>query len=247
MKSIERKKARHLRRQGRSLREIAHSIHCSKSSVSSWICDIPLSAKQIARLKSNQDKGRARAAQHPNSPKKKWERIRNEIIEKSSHEIPKTFSEIDLKIIGAALYWAEGYNATRNYFLFANSNPDMVTVMMAFLKKCCQIPVEKIKGRVNIHPHLDIKKAEKFWQQVTGIPKKNFNKPLLAVSKASKQKRDTLPMGTFNIGVCDVVLVSKIKGWIRGLTNGAVSSVGRASGLHPEGSQVRALYRPPLY
>ena len=247
MKVEERNRARQLRSKGWSLRAIAFEIKCSKSVVSKWISDIQLTEKQIEKLKDNQDRGRARAAQHPNSPKKKWERIRNEIIEQSSTEMPTTFSKTELKIIGAALYWAEGYNASRNYFLFTNSNPDMIKVMMHFLKECCNVPLNKIKGRVNIHPHLDIKKAEKFWLNVTGMHRCNLNKPLLAVSRASKHKKDTLPMGTFNIGICDVYLLSKVKGWIKGIAKGAASSVGRASGLHPEGSQVRALCCPPNF
>lgn len=246
MKATERKKARELRKKGFSIREIAQHLPSSKSSISRWVYDIVLTDKQIERLKTNQDKGRARAAQHPNSPKMKWGRIRNEIIEKSSVEMPDRLSKTELKILGAALYWAEGYNASRNYFLFSNSNPDMIRVMMFFLKECCNVPINKIKGRVNIHPHQDIKKAEKFWSNIAGIDRQNFNKPLLAVSKASKHKKDNLPMGTFNICICDVYLLSTIKGWIKGLTKGAVSSVGRASGLHSEGSQVRALYRPPF-
>lgn len=218
MKSKERKLARKLRSQGWSLRAIASKIQCSKSSVSKWIRDIPLTEEQIKRLKSNQDIGRAKAAQHPNSPKQKWERIRSGIIEESSKEIPRRFSRLDLKILGASLYWAEGYNAARSYIIFSNSDPEIIKIMMKFLREICQVSNEKIKGRVNIHPHLDIKKAERFWSNVTKIPKSNFNKPLLAVSSASKQKRDTLPLGTFNIIVCDVILASKIKGWIRGLT-----------------------------
>jgi hypothetical protein len=226
MKIKERQQARSLRQQGLSLREIAKITNCSKSVVSYWIKDIPLTEKQIEQLKSNQDKGRARAAQHPNSSKQKWEKIRSGIMEKAAKDIPAVLSINELRIIGAALYWAEGYNASRSYFFFANSNPDMIKVMMRFLHECCQVPPEKIKCRVNIHPHLDIVKAEEYWMGISGIPKTNFNKPLLAVSRASKQKRDTLPMGTFNIGICDVALLSQVKGWIKGLISGADSSVG---------------------
>ena len=218
MKVKERKLARKLRQFGWSVRAIAKQIGCSKSSISKWVQDISLTEEQITKLKSNQDKGRAKAAQHPNSPKQKWERIRTDIINKSSQEISGNFSNLDLKILGTALYWAEGYNASRNVFLFCNSNTGMIKIMMRFLREICQVQKEKIKGRVNIHPHLNIKKAEEFWMNVTKIPKYNLTKPLLSVSKASKGKKDSLPLGTFNIVVCDVRLISKVKGWIKGLS-----------------------------
>ncbi|MFH0731589.1 MAG: hypothetical protein V2A72_01555 [Candidatus Omnitrophota bacterium] len=219
MKAEEKKAARKLRKAGYSVRAIAQETGCAKSSVSTWVRDISLTTAQIAQLKSNQDRARAKAAQHINAPKQKWARIRDEIVNRSSQEIPSRYSSTDLKILGAALYWAEGYNASRNVFVFTNSNAGMIKVMMRFLREICQVPKEKIKGRVNIHPHLNIEKAEKYWMNIAKIPKSNFNKPVLSVSKASKQKRDSLPLGTFNIIVCDVRLVSRIKGWIEGLLN----------------------------
>ncbi|MBU0606063.1 MAG: hypothetical protein KKH77_07235 [Candidatus Omnitrophica bacterium] len=218
MKSIERKKARYLRKQGRSLREITHSIHCAKSSISKWICDIPLSVKQILRLKSNQDKGRAKAAQHPNGPKKKWEKIRNDIRNTAKRDIPKSYSHKLLKNVGAALYWAEGYNASRNSIIFANTDPRMIRLMMLFFRQVCKVPEEKFRGKVFIHPHLNIKAAEKYWSDVSKISLNQFNKPLLAVSRSSQGKRDTLPIGTFSILIGDVYTCSRIKGWIDGLS-----------------------------
>lgn len=226
MKAEERKSARRLREQGRSVREIAIEIKCSKGSISKWVRDIPLTSKQIARLKSNQDKGRAKAAQHPNSSKQKWERIRNEIIERSAKEIPAHFSGLDLKILGAALYWAEGYNAGRNLVVFANTDPNMIKLMMNFFRKICKTPESKFRGRVNIHPHLDINKAQRYWSKISNIPIKQFHKPLVAISRSSKGKKDNLPLGTFRVVISDVFLCSRIKGWTKGLSNWANRAVG---------------------
>lgn len=226
MRAKEREKARNLRLRGFSIREIAQKIQCAKSSVSGWVRDIPLTSEQIEHLKSNQDRGRAKAANHPNSSKHRWARIRQQIIDSAKNEVPQRCSSENLKLIGAALYWAEGYTASTHSFVFANSDCDMIKLMIEFLTRIYKIPLHKLRGRVNIHPHLDIKKAEKYWSRISGIPIKQFHKPLLAVSKASKQKRKTLPYGTFRIVISDVVLCSKIKGWIEAMRSWAVSSVG---------------------
>ena len=219
MRAGERERARELRRRGWSVRAIAQKIKCAKSSVSVWVRDIPLTPEQIERLKSNQDKGRAKAANHPNSSKFKWARIRQCISDDAKREISSNCSLKELKLVGTALYWAEGYMASRNSFVFANSDAGMIKLMMRFLIKVCRIPLNKLRGRVNIHPHLDIKKAQQYWSQISGIPLRQFYKPLLAVSRSSKQKRRTLPYGTFRIIVSDVVLCSRIKGWIEGVRN----------------------------
>lgn len=229
MKIKEKKLARKLRLKGWSLRAIAAGIKCSKSVVSRWISDIKLTDKQIERLKSNQDKGRARAAKHPNSSRQKWERIRNGIKVESQKDIPGRYSNKLLRMVGAALYWAEGYNAHRAAIIFANTDPDMIKLMMLFFRQVCKVPEPKFRGKVAIHPHLAVRKAEVYWSKISGIPLRQFNKPLLAVSRASKGKRDKLPFGTFSILIGDVYTCSKIKGWIIGLgswSKRADSSVG---------------------
>lgn len=140
--------------------------------------------------------------------------------------MPKRCSLENLRLIASALYWAEGYTASAHSFVFANSDSDMIKLMIKFLTRIYKIPLHKLRRRINIHPHLDIKKAEKYWSKISGIPTKQFHKPLLAVSRASKQKRKALPYGTFRIVVSDVVLCSKIKGWIEGMRPWALSSVG---------------------
>jgi hypothetical protein len=226
MRIKERELARQLRRQGQSLRSIVQRIKCAKGSVSLWIRDIPLTDKQIQELKNSQDKGRAKAANHPNSPKLKWQAIRTAISAKSEKEIPSKISQADLKAICTALYWAEGYKQSNALFVFANSDPDMIRLMMRFLIDVCKVPQNKFRGRVNLYPTLDIKSAEGYWSKISGIPGEQFHKPLLAVSRASKHKRKTLPYGTFRIIISDVYLCSKMSGWINGLKSWASSSDG---------------------
>lgn len=217
MKARERKFARKLRRSGYSVREIAKLTGCSKSSISKWVRDIPLTSSQIKRLKSNQDKGRAKAAQHPNSPKYVWAKIRSSITKSAAEEIPSKYSLNILKIVGSSLYWAEGYKTGLNVVHFSNSNPYMIRLMMEFFKKVCKVPIMKFRGAIHIHPHQDKEKAKRFWSKVSGIPPRQFHKTQVSVSKASKNKRDTLPLGTFAIFICDTRLQSRIKGWIKGI------------------------------
>lgn len=221
MKVQERKRARLLRSKGWSLRTIASEVKCSKSVVSKWISDIQLTNEQIEQLKANQDKARAKAARHPNSSRAKWERIRNTIKTEAEQDIPKKYSNKLLRLIGTALYWAEGYNASRNSIIFANTDPSMIRLIMLFFRKICKVPGPKFRGKVFIHPHLNVKNAERYWSKISNIPLRQFNKPLLAISRSSQSKRDTLPMGTFSILIGDVYTCSRIKGWINGVGNWA--------------------------
>ncbi len=57
MKAKERLEARELRRQGWSVRDICKRLHVSKSSVSLWGRDIPLTAEQFQKLIDNSRRG----------------------------------------------------------------------------------------------------------------------------------------------------------------------------------------------
>jgi hypothetical protein len=229
MKAVERKEARQLRKQGFSLKEISRKIRCAKSSISNWVRDIPLTPGQIERLESKQDRARARAANHPNSPKRIWADIRNNLSDSACREMPAHCSSGVLRILGSALYWAEGNKADFNVINFSNSDPKMVALMMRFFREICKVPEGKFRGAVHIYPHLDVKKAVKFWSEATGIPLSQFHKTQFGISRASKNKRDTLPRGTFTIIVCDTRLKARLNGWIQGIekwNSRALSSVG---------------------
>jgi len=98
--------------------------------------------------------------------------------------------------------------------------------MMRFFRKACKVPDIKFRGVVHIHPHLSKNKAKKFWSETSGIPLRQFHKAQISVSKVSKQKKDTLPLGTFNIVISDICFRAKIDGWLKGISKWAVSSVG---------------------
>lgn len=230
MKDKERKISRRLRNLGWSLRAITKHVKCSKSSISRWVEDIPLTEEQIAKLKSNQDRGRAAAANHPNGPKTIWAKIRSDIVNSATKEIPSGCPIHVLRFVGSALYWGEGSKSERNMVSFSNTDPHMVGLMMRFFKDVCNVSDSKFRGVVHIHPHLDKAKAQKYWSEVSEIPISQFHKTQTAISRASKGKKDNLPFGTFKIVICDVRLQSRLKGWIEGMKKWskirALSSVG---------------------
>ncbi|MFA5115077.1 MAG: hypothetical protein WC469_03310 [Candidatus Omnitrophota bacterium] len=230
MRAKERKEARRLRAEGRSIREIAEHISCAKSSVSEWVRDIPLTDKQIERLELKQDRARAKAANHPNSPKNVWANIRKDINLSACKEVRRYCPPYTLKLLGSALYWAEGYKQSINMVNFSNSDPAMILLMMSFFRIVCKVREDKFRAIVHINPHLDSIKAERFWSNISRIPLKQFHKTQFGISKASKNKRDTLPLGTFRIVICDTRLKARIDGWIRGMqgwnNRGAVGAIG---------------------
>jgi hypothetical protein len=212
MKVKEKKLARKLRKIGYSLNEICKKAGLAKSSVSLWVRDIELTPKQKKRLS---EKGVSKEIiEKQRITRLTRENARRQIIVDRAKKEINNLSKKELKLIGIALYWGEGAKTLRSGVQFSNSDSKTIQVMMQFFRKCCKVPETKFRGHIYLHPHLNTKKAEKYWSNIAGIPLNQFYKTSKQQSRASKKRRDTLPYGTFCIQICNTELFLKIKGWI---------------------------------
>ena len=173
MKHIEQQKARELRSQGYSIKEISRILNVAKSSASIWVRDVELSEQQKLVL---QEKGhysdvvdRRRRARLDNEMQKR------EVIIQSAQTTVGSISIKDLRLIGIMLYWAER-GKTQRMVRFANGDPEMIKIMMAFFSIVCNVPREKFRAHVHIHTHLDYKRAEGYWSDVSDIGLSQFYK-----------------------------------------------------------------------
>lgn len=179
-KSHERLLARELRRKGESIREIVKQVSAVQSTVSAWCRDIVLTKEQIEALvvrdRSGGAKGRLVAAEL--AKKQKNERV---TFNKNAgfNRIGK-ISNRELFLIGIALYWAEGSKGLRSQrFVFVNSDPKMIVVMIRWLRECMDVNVEDIVCRVGINEahQARITEVEQYWSDITGVPLAQFKKP----------------------------------------------------------------------
>jgi hypothetical protein len=128
-------------------------------------------------------------------------------------------SKRNLKLIGAALYWAEGYKTdlARDVEI-VNSDPCMIKLMMRWFREICNVPENKFKIRIQIHDASNIKDGIKFWSRITGIPSDQFTKSYIKISPSSKGKSGNRhPRGVCHVRIADTDLLFKIKGWVEGL------------------------------
>jgi Mn-dependent DtxR family transcriptional regulator len=210
-----------LRKTGLSYNQIAKRLKIPKSTLSGWLKDIQES--KVIKGK-NIDKAKKKWAENIVAYNKRrseiarveWGKIQN----LSSKEIGK-ISRREMKLVGSALYWAEGYKRGNWNLVFCNSDPNMLRLMIIFFVKICGVPPQKMKAQVQIHHNISAQSATKYWSKILKLPPNQFLKPIYQVSRSSKLKRrNNLPFGTLRIKINDVKLVNKIKGWINGLASG---------------------------
>ena len=147
----------------------------------------------------------------------------DEIRRKARQEARKLFRN-PLFISGVSLYWAEGYKkgafgSKWKGVDFVNSDPETIKVMMKYFRHICNVPNDKFRLQLMVHPNVNVRKAVAHWSKLTKIPKGQFMKISHVVSKSSKKKRNpsSLIYGTIHIRICDVKLFFRIIGWIDGL------------------------------
>lgn len=212
MKLIEKELARTLRKQGKSINQIVAEAGLSKASVSEWVRDIILTD---AQKKNISQRGRSVES----IERRRTNRLANEkakrqiIIDKAKEDFTHITPE-QLKLIGIILYLGEGGKTRRGMVRVANSDPSVIKIMLRFFKEICHVPQEKFRGHIHTFAHADINETEKYWSEITGVPRKQFFKTYSKPSSASLQKRNTLPFGTFDLYVCDTKLLLTILGWI---------------------------------
>lgn len=215
MKSLEKNKALQLRALGYSIKQISRDVGAAKSSVSLWVRNVELTRAQRQQLSENGLK--KEFIEQRRTTRLRNENARRQLIIDTAQKQIKKLSDKDLWLIGSMLYWAEGRKKTRNVVSFSNSDPEMIKLMMVFFRRICKVPEKKFRGHIHIHPHLDYKRAERYWSSLSGVSLKQFYKTYRGMNKSSKHVRDSIPMGTFDVYICNTKLFLKIYGWVHGI------------------------------
>lgn len=208
-----------LRKQGKSYNEINKVLGIPKSTLSSWLKNLPLSETvknrniQKAKLiwaKNITDYNKIRSLKYQEATKK--------LITKFAREVP-ALNKKSLFWIGLALFWAEGGKREKWNVRFVNSDPQIIQIIMLFFRKICKVSDEKFTLRIHLYPNIQEKVAKNYWLKITKLQEDQLRKSQVQISGSSKGKRpiNRLPYGTLHINIGDAHLNKKIKGWLLGL------------------------------
>ncbi|HEY7324083.1 MAG TPA: hypothetical protein VH520_04585 [Streptosporangiaceae bacterium] len=184
-------KARELRARGYSMLEIAAELGVSKSSVSLWTRDLPrvgrISDEEIRYRKS----ANAKAFWAVESPRR--EMRRQAISDQAAAQIGQLTNR-EVLIVGAIAYWCEGTKnkpyRRDNRVIFVNSDPKLILFFLHFLS-VVGIERERIRCQVAIHESADVAGAQRFWQQLTGLPGEQFRRPVLKQHNPKTTRKNT--------------------------------------------------------
>jgi transposase-like protein len=225
-KDDDRLRARELRLEGGSLKEIARELEVAPSTVSVWVRDLPVPPGL-----------RERAAHAHRINGQRWlrERARREDerrrVKQAARDRVGFVSERELMLVGAILYWAEGAKDKpydrREHVALINSDVQVIRLFQRWLD-LMGVPEEDRRYRLSIHESADVGAAQDFWSEVTGVPVSRFARPTLKRHEPKTIRRNVGDgyRGCLVISVCKSrVLYQQIEGLFTGLAE-AVDDLG---------------------
>ncbi|MFD8306149.1 helix-turn-helix domain-containing protein [Streptomyces sp. NPDC059690] len=219
-----RARARELRLQGWTYDQIQVELGCSKSSISLWVRDLP---KPERRTRTREEASAiARRGWEATLRLREEERRRTKQL--AAAEVDR-LSDRELFLIGVGLYWAEGAKSKpycrRERITFVNSDPDMVTVFLAWLR-LLRVDPASLRFAVHIHESADVPLAEKFWAAHVGIERSALLRTTLKRHNPRTNRKHTGEnyYGCLRIDVRGGAdLYRRVEGWWYGIVGAATA------------------------
>ena len=130
-----------------------------------------------------------------------------------------SYKEEALKTAGIMLYWGEGSKwAGEKIVDFANSDPVMIKIFMAFLREICGIDESKLRAYLYCYENQNPTSLKKYWSKIIKISERQFTKPYIR-RDFQQHKIGKMKHGLLHIRYYDKKLLLLIKDWIVRFTN----------------------------
>ncbi len=196
-RKLDKQQAVTMRQKGMSYSQIKEKLHVSKSTLSAWLSDMPLSEKRIRELRADNP---IRIERYRNTMRAKRE-VKNKIAYQKIANKIGDISDREFLIAGLFLYWAEGSKTKTFSIALTNTNPAMLILFIKWLE-FFNVQKSKLKIHLHLYSDMNIKRQINFWSKKLSVPISQFRKPYI---KKTKFSSITYTNG-FGQGTCSVVL-----------------------------------------
>lgn len=185
-----------LRKLGQSYNQIKKTLNVSKSTLSGWLKDYPLSKERIRELR---DWNEQRIEKYRETRRKQKEERLNKIYREQNKKIFPLNSR-ELFLAGLFLYWGEGTKSANARINISNTDPVMIEFFIYWCKKSLSVPVNKFRVYLHLYSDMDAEKELQYWSKMLNISRNQFTKPYIKNSLRSNINHK----GSFGHGTCNV-------------------------------------------
>jgi len=203
MKSQLRERAIDLRlNRNLSYSRIKKAVPVSKSTLSYWLRNFPLSIKRINELKrAGWSKAQSKIEKFRTAMRRKRDREDQKVYEKYQRRFKK-LTEETFFIAGLMLYLGEGSKTDYHTVKLSNTDPDIMQFFIRWLNEFLETPRERIKAALHLYENMDIEKEKSFWKHKLRLKERQFYKPWI-----TKLRRSSFSYKeSFRHGTCSVMI-----------------------------------------
>ena len=202
MNSQLREKAIQLRvKQELSYSEIKRRLKVSKSTLSYWLQEYPLTTEKILELRrQGWQKGEASRERYRLTMRKKREMNDDLVYQEYCARFSEKTTPDMLYISGLMLYWGEGDKRNRYRTVVANTDPHLLSFFIKWALRFLGVGERDFKVQLHLYENMAIPKEEAFWRKQLGFPRSQFYKTQVRkVSKNTYSYKGSLRHGTCSI------------------------------------------------
>ena len=173
-RKLDKQQAVTMRQKGMSYSQIKEKLHVSKSTLSAWLSDMPLSEKRIRELRADNP---IRIERYRNTMRAKRE-VKNKIAYQKIANKIGDISDREFLIAGLFLYWAEGSKTKTFSIALTNTNPAMLILFIKWLE-FFNVQKSKLKIHLHLYSDMNIKRQINFWSKKLSVTISQFRKPYI--------------------------------------------------------------------
>jgi len=199
-----RSKAIDLRKNGMSYSEIKQGLGVSKSTLSIWLKDLPLTTKQLKRIKDK----RSLIIEKYRNTMAKIRQVKHDESLVIERKILLPLNHRDLMIGGLFLYWGEGGKTNKCQVNVSNSDPGVLLFAKSWLSVVFGVPSEKMRVRLSLYDNMSISSEILYWSNLLNLPSGQFRK--IQVKKGVATSNSGFGHGTCELVVTDTKIKTKI-------------------------------------
>lgn len=211
-----REQALALRKQQISYSEIKKVLNVSKSTLSLWLRDFPLSQERINELRGNSEKRIEKYRETRRKTKEK--RLQGFYLEQKKKIFP--LNKRDLFIAGLFLYWGEGSKTISKEVFVSNTDPAVISVFIKWMEIIFKIAKSDLKFRMHFYENTDVKKEMAFWAKSLNVSESQFTKPYIKKTSSLRiNEKGSFGHGTCNAGIYDARLSEQVLMGIKAISD----------------------------
>lgn len=200
-------KAIKLRSEGQTYKEIRQvlKLQIPKGTLHSWFKDIVLPKSyynKISKLNLEHLKEARLVAIEANKIKRQDFLSQLNKANRPIAGLINNYESAKIALAMLCLGEASKYKATKSFNL-GSSDSRIIIIFLALLKTCFNFNLEKIRCTVQCRADQNIEELERFWQQVTGVPKRLFYKAQIDPRTVGKPTKKTNYKGVLRVDYLD--------------------------------------------